>query len=117
MNDNVACLGHIQHLANLSTYLSVEALTNFVTFRNAGELEKFEPPEDNMDDAVEDGYVSLATVTGLPSDSFAESFNFLDGDSFGIGKYTSILNCSKKRAVRAYKYLYLQCIYGTYHLL
>lgn len=37
----------------------------------------------------DDGFQTTTLISGLMPDSFGEMFNFLDGDSFGIGMYNN----------------------------
>ncbi|CAH2217669.1 jg22324 [Pararge aegeria aegeria] len=48
---------------------------------------EFTTPADEIGPMLPDeGMQTSTVVAGLMPDSFAEMFNFLDGDSFGIGK-------------------------------
>lgn len=48
--------------------------------------QEFTTPLDEIGPALPDeGFQQSTVIAGLMPDSFGEMFNFLDGDSFGIG--------------------------------
>ncbi|CAH1647907.1 unnamed protein product [Spodoptera littoralis] len=54
-------------------------------FNNQSAHEFTTPPDEIAPMLPDDGFQTTTLISGLMPDSFGEMFNFLDGDSFGIG--------------------------------
>ncbi|XP_068617455.1 uncharacterized protein [Battus philenor] len=54
-------------------------------FGNQSAHELTTPPDEILPMQHDEGYQASTVIAGLMPDSFGEMFNFLDGDSFGIG--------------------------------
>lgn len=60
------------------------------------------PSDEILPMSPDDGFQQTTVISGLMPDSFGEMFNFLDGDSFGIGLYkTDVIATSLERFVKA----------------
>lgn len=60
-------------------------------FNNMSAHEFTTPPDEIGPMLPDEGFQASTVISGLMPDSFGEMFNFLDGDSFGIGTYTYLL--------------------------
>ncbi|RVE40028.1 hypothetical protein evm_015322, partial [Chilo suppressalis] len=54
-------------------------------FNNKSAVELTPPPDELVPMLPDEGFQVSTVIAGLMPDSFGEMFNFLDGDSFGIG--------------------------------
>lgn len=75
-------------------HLNLQGDTAHAHYNNQSNHE-FTTPADEIPPMMPDEGLQISTIiSGLMPDKFGEMFNFLDGDSFGIGGYQTVHKCN-----------------------